>query len=137
MGEPLPVFGSKLPGVPYTLRPGAYAVVRDAQGRFALVLEDGDWYLPGGGIEAGETARAALAREVREECGCGVEVREPLAEALEFVRTRSGRLVEVHALYFGAAFVGPTAATWCTADEACARVRRRADAWIIARASEG
>lgn len=130
MQTPLAVFGTKLPGVEYRLRPGAYALVYDERGRVAIVHEEGDWYLPGGGLEAGETAEQALVREVREECGCGVEIVGEFAGAVEFLETRSQKKLEVYARYFRARFVGASRAEFVTLDEARARVRRRCDAWV-------
>jgi len=55
------------------------AVVRDADGRFLLVLrgrepDRGLWSIPGGKVEPGEDDRSACAREVVEETGLAVEV---------------------------------------------------------------
>lgn len=136
MERPLAVFGTKLPGATYRLRPGAYALVFDARGRVALVHEEGDWYLPGGGIEAGETSEQALAREVREECACGLRVGDPLAQALEFVENRQGERFEVLAQYYRAEFTGTPDVSWLEPAEACARTRRRSDAWAITAAAE-
>jgi ADP-ribose pyrophosphatase YjhB (NUDIX family) len=48
---------------------GVRALVRDGEGRIFLVKHSyvTGWYLPGGGVEAGETMGTALARELREE----------------------------------------------------------------------
>lgn len=126
-----PPFGTKLPGVEYHPRPGAYALVFDAAGRVAIVHEEDDWYLPGGGIEAGETPEQALVREVREECACGVSIARLFGDAIEFLVTRSGRHLEVQARYFHASFVGESTAHWVTPQEARALVKRRSDAWAI------
>lgn len=136
MERPLSVFGTKLPGAAYRPRPGAYALVFDELGRVALVHEENGWYLPGGGIEPGETTEQALLREVQEECACGARVGTAFAQALEFVENNAGERFEVHAHYYRAEFAGAPSVSWLAPAEACARTRRRSDAWAITAAAE-
>lgn len=59
-----------------THRVGAFAIIRDDQGRVLISRRtDSGWYnLPGGGVEPHESAAEGLIREVREETGLDVEI---------------------------------------------------------------
>ena len=56
--------------------PAAFAAVRNSAGGLLLVrrIDDGNWELPGGRIEVGESAGQAVAREVAEESGITIEL---------------------------------------------------------------
>jgi ADP-ribose pyrophosphatase YjhB (NUDIX family) len=61
---------------PNSLVPGGAALVVDQQGRILLQrrADSGNWSLPGGVMELGETMGHAVVREVREETGLDVEL---------------------------------------------------------------
>ena len=66
------------PGAPVAqgLLAAAFAIVRNDSGEVLLVLraDDGNWELPGGRIEVGESAASAAEREVAEEAGVTIRV---------------------------------------------------------------
>jgi 8-oxo-dGTP pyrophosphatase MutT (NUDIX family) len=66
------------PGAPHPqdVLVAAFAAVRNAAGEILLVrrIDDGNWELPGGRVEVGETAGAAVIREVAEESGVPIEL---------------------------------------------------------------
>ena len=58
------------------MAPCAFVAVRDVTGRLLLVrrCDSGDWELPGGHVDPGESAADAAVRETAEESGITVEV---------------------------------------------------------------
>lgn len=86
-----PEFGERETGAVYVERPGAYALALDPSGRLLAVRAKGKLFLPGGGIEAGESHAEALVREVLEETGWRVVVRGALGVAVQHARSLSGR----------------------------------------------
>ena len=86
---------------PYPDRPvvGVGAVVLDGE-RVLLIKRGhaplkGQWSLPGGGVETGETLEQAVAREVLEETGLTVEV-GPIVEVLDRISRDADGRVEHH-----------------------------------------
>ena len=78
---------------------GVGAVVLDGD-RVLLVKRGhaplkGEWSLPGGTVELGETLEAAVAREVLEETGLEVDV-GPLVEVIDRVQRAPDGRVEYH-----------------------------------------
>ena len=63
----VPIFGEHPQGVQTISRPGAYALMTNADGEVALVEHQGNYHLPGCGSEPGESLKISLARELREE----------------------------------------------------------------------
>jgi 8-oxo-dGTP diphosphatase len=79
---------------------GVGAVIVDGHGeekRVLLIRRGtppllGEWSLPGGVLECGETLRDAVAREAREETGLVVETGEMLGVYERVIRTDDGRV---------------------------------------------
>jgi ADP-ribose pyrophosphatase YjhB (NUDIX family) len=73
-------------------RIAAYGVCRDGDGRLLLARASpaltlrGRWFLPGGGVQHGESPPDSLRREVEEESGLTIEP-GPLLDVLSDVRT--------------------------------------------------
>jgi 8-oxo-dGTP diphosphatase len=82
---------------PETPLVGVGAIIIDAE-RVALVKRghpplQGEWSIPGGVLEVGETLRAAAAREAREETGLNVEVQELLGVYDRVLRDDHGHVL--------------------------------------------
>jgi len=78
-----PVFGCVPAGVIWRPRRAAYAVIRDEAGRVATVGHGSRRFLPGGGSHAQESVAQTLEREVREELGCSLTIREGIGDAVQ------------------------------------------------------
>lgn len=64
------IFGKKEEELNYKVRTGAYAIILNSEKEVALIRANGQQYfLPGGGLENGETHEQCLKREMYEESG--------------------------------------------------------------------
>lgn len=82
----IPRFGPPPGPQRYRLRPGAYAVlIRDTRALLTFqAAPTPEFQLPGGGIDPGESAQAALHREVYEETGWTISTPRKLGEYRRF-----------------------------------------------------
>src|SRR5215468_4408313 len=107
MAEVQHVFGTQVDGHTYHARRAVYAVIRDSKGRVAAVRSRGNLFLPGGGIEGGETPEQALMREVEEECAQRLHIAGKIGEALQYFYAPSeDKYFAMHAVFYAGAFLG-------------------------------
>jgi 8-oxo-dGTP diphosphatase len=78
-------FGVPIPNVTYLERPGAYAVIRNLASEVAIIHTPRGYFLPGGGVDAGEDFATALRREIFEETGLGVEISREIGVAAQYL----------------------------------------------------
>ena len=82
--EDAPTFGERSADQAWVIRPSAYALIEDGAGLIAIVRSQEGIYLPGGGIEPGETPEQAIRREALEECSLVVRPGGWTARAVQF-----------------------------------------------------
>ena len=133
------IFGEPKPGENYTHRHVTSAVIIDGQGQVAVVLVGDRHFLPGGGIEAGETEIEALVRELREECAREVVIGARLGDAVFYQYTTTYGGWCIHSAYYRADFgrlldVAPEpnhTLMFLEPYEARARLFRKSDVWAV------
>jgi 8-oxo-dGTP diphosphatase len=109
---PIPVFGQRLEGEHYIVRPSAYAIIADGRGHVATVITPLGLFLPGGGIEAGETPGEAVVREAREEAGLLIRPLREVARAIQFSYSKTERChFEKRIVFLRAVLLGTTVAS--------------------------
>ncbi len=143
----LPQFGERIAGNIYKYRPGAYAVVFDADQRVAVAKNKyGYYFLLGGGAEPSETMEETLQREVLEESGYDIQIHRKLGEATECFWSEIGkRHFEVHGHFYAASFGQRVrepvndhhVLVWLTAEEAVNQLCRQSQVWAVRQAIVG
>lgn len=134
-------FGEREAGRPYQCRPGAYGLAWRPQAGLLLLVETADGLeIPGGGIEPGETAEAALAREFLEETGFRVERSHALFGLRQYLtRPVSGKFYDKHCTFFAVAVAEqggePQEAGhrpfWCAPPEAYGQMAEECQEWLL------
>ena len=92
----------------------------------------GEWSIPGGVVELGETWRAAAQREVREECGIEIEI-GAIVDAIDIIaRDETGRVQYHYAIVdFAARYVCGEVRAACDVLEARWVPLDELDAWAL------
>jgi len=99
--DSVPHFGTQQAGIEYSQRPSVYAIIQDANYQIAVVKHKGAFFLPGGGIEPGETPIEALQRELIEETGYRTKDVVKRGEAVEYLQgVLEGEYYCIHSTFF-------------------------------------
>ena len=138
----VPVFGHRPTDTHTVVRPSAYALVTDGNGGVAVVRTPHGLFLPGGGIEPGETPRETIIREVREECGLDVQLGSWAVHAIDFIYSTEERThFEKHSTFIDARSSGSDIAAhesdhelqWVAPSAAIASLSHASHRWAVER----
>ena len=141
----VPQFGEPEPGRSYPDRPAAFAIVeRDGEIAVAQVTFEGGGGrldLPGGGIDPGETAEQAAARECGEEVGLRIAIEAEVTRADHYFVNEDDSRVNTRGVFFAARLVEEApglkieddhALEWMAPHEALLALDRESHVWAVA-----
>jgi 8-oxo-dGTP diphosphatase len=121
------------------VRPSAYALLEDAATRLAVADTARGCFLPGGGIEPGETPEDAVHREVSEECGLTVHVRPWSVRAIDIVYSADeNAYFEKRSIFFEAQLDDPVLCApaehrllWLSGNDAAQHLLHPSHRWAV------
>jgi 8-oxo-dGTP diphosphatase len=97
-------FGTFIPGIDYQIRPAAYAVIFNDEGKIAVAKAKRGLFLPGGGSEPFESPEETVIREVLEETGRHSRLIRQLGMTTEYFEVEN-RYYRMKAVFFLAEFI--------------------------------
>ena len=136
----VPVFGHAPEGTIATVRPSAYAILTNDRGEFAVVRTPEGVYLPGGGMDPGESPQETVLRETLEECGLSIRIGWRIAKAVQFAWSEAEQTYfEKRCTFVDAIVLGPDTSRlepdhellWVDVDRACEMLTHESHAWVV------
>ena len=133
-------FGSRLDGIDYIDRRGAYAVIENNDKQIAVIETGYGYFLPGGGIDCDETEVDALKRELMEEIGYQVSVLAELGAAVEFIKAaREEKYYQIRSKFYkaqldskiGEGIEQDHRLVWLLQEDALKLLTRQSQVWAV------
>ena len=133
-------FGSKLDGIDYIDRRGVYAVIANSAKEIAVLETQEGYFLPGGGIEPGETEREALKRELIEEIGYQASVIAELGAAVEYINaSKVEKHYQIRSTFYNVQLDSKIVEgverdhrlVWLPQGDACKLLTRQSQVWAV------
>ena len=124
----------------YPPRPSAYAVIVRDDGRILAVVDGPETLLPGGGIDDGESAEAAVVREIKEETGYSSVILSKIGDANEYILLpkQHRNVNKISAFYLAELTGAPDPAVvpehepiWLLPDAFVSRTSHESHAWAV------
>jgi 8-oxo-dGTP diphosphatase len=143
---PIPEFGTRHEGKNYVDRPGVYAVIENKHKQIAVIETRNGYFLPGGGIDPGETVVEALKREIMEEIGYQVTGLTELGEAVDYIEAQTeGKYYRIHSRFYkaqidskiGEGIEQDHRLVWLWSGDALERLKRQSQVWAIRKLAKG
>ena len=139
-GLPLREFGTRLVGRDYIERPGVYAVMENNHKQIAVIETSTGYFLPGGGVDPGETDMDALKREIFEEIGYQVSVLAKIGEAVDYIKAQAEeKYYQIHGKFYkvqidsriGEGIEKDHRLVWLSEGDAIKLLNRQGQVWAV------
>ena len=136
----IPVFGVRRESSECVIRKSAYLLAVRADGCLVVVRTSQGTFLPGGGIESGETPHEAITREALEECGLTIHTGAWVVRAIQFVYSEPEKICfEKRSTFLDGVIVGGDSTqhevdhelVWAEPDKAARILSHESQRWAV------